>query len=439
MIPLAKGVARARARAPFHGAVGFVRDLPQKAADFPSGLLARSATIEIEGLGNRLIPLANLEVFSDCRRCRRVASGRRAGGEATWQKILRSVAHPPEEESSNRTFVIAAAAVGGLLVLSMICLGLYALVVAPTPAAGRREPQATQIVIDNATMAAGQTATAAGAGPDQAPTRHRRRARRPSTRSRRRRWWWSPPTRRSAPSATIDPGIATAIAQATLAAAQGGGGGTPTPTALPATGFRRRSRLARPARDGRRAGGGRHRLPPAADAHHGRRVRARLVGRSGSYPGRVDRGSALPACLGGSPWPRCPTVHRLASRCCTDLTAGRCAALAGLSNSGKTTLMQALSGQTAERSHRAVRAQGGARCYVDCNRAVAISAQAFYEIVLRSLLEALADQAGAGRDGYAARLPSSGSDRGRHGLQRLAVVQPGLTELRRVWRRTCVC
>jgi hypothetical protein len=63
VIPLAKGVRVRVLRAPFHGAVGFVRDLPQKAADFPSGLLARSATIEIEGLGNRLIPLANLEVI----------------------------------------------------------------------------------------------------------------------------------------------------------------------------------------------------------------------------------------------------------------------------------------------------------------------------------------------------------------------------------------
>ena len=30
--------------------------------------------------------------------------------------------------------------------------------------------------------------------------------------------------------------------------------------------------------------------------------------------------------------------------------------------------------------------------YVDCNRAVAISAQAFYEIVLRSTLERLPDE-----------------------------------------------
>jgi hypothetical protein len=63
VIQLAPGVRVRVLRAPFHGAVGIVRDLPLKAADFPSGLLARSAAIEIEDLGNRLIPLANLEVI----------------------------------------------------------------------------------------------------------------------------------------------------------------------------------------------------------------------------------------------------------------------------------------------------------------------------------------------------------------------------------------
>lgn len=76
----------------------------------------------------------------------------------------------------------------------------------------------------------------------------------------------------------------------------------------------------------------------------------------------------------------------------TDLTAGRCAALVGLSNTGKSTLMQALSGQTAERLYTKLCGRRAVLIYVDCNRAVAISAQGFYEVVLRSLLEALADQ-----------------------------------------------
>jgi len=144
------------------------------------------------------------------------------------------VGSAPPEESSNRTFVFAAAAVGGLLVLSMICLGLYALVVAPRQQEARNA-QATQIILDNATMAAGQTATAAALNPTstRAPTRTPVSTVAPPT-----------PTATSvvvvaSPTvqATIDPGIATAIAQATLAAAQGGGGGTPTATALPSTGF----------------------------------------------------------------------------------------------------------------------------------------------------------------------------------------------------------
>jgi hypothetical protein len=63
IIPLKEGARVRILRAPFHGAVGVVRDLPTKAAEFPSGLLARSADVEIEGLGNRMIPLANLEVI----------------------------------------------------------------------------------------------------------------------------------------------------------------------------------------------------------------------------------------------------------------------------------------------------------------------------------------------------------------------------------------
>ena len=55
--------------------------------------------------------------------------------------------------------------------------------------------------------------------------------------------------------------------------------------------------------------------------------------------------------------------------------------------------MQALSGQTAERMYAKLCGRKAVLIYVDCNRAVAISAQGFYEVVLRSLLEALADQA----------------------------------------------
>jgi hypothetical protein len=136
------------------------------------------------------------------------------------------------EEKSNRTFVIAAGAVGGLLVLSMICLALYALVVAPRQQESRNA-QATQIILDNTKMAASLTETVAALHPTntKAPTKTPVPS---ATATPTAVVVVASPTPTSA--ATIDPGIATAIAQATLAAAQGGGG-TPTPTALPATGF----------------------------------------------------------------------------------------------------------------------------------------------------------------------------------------------------------
>ncbi len=79
----------------------------------------------------------------------------------------------------------------------------------------------------------------------------------------------------------------------------------------------------------------------------------------------------------------------LIERVLQDLTNGRCVSLIGLSNTGKSTFMRALAGpQAGERYHR-LRGKPGLLIYVDCNRAVAISAQAFYEVVLRSLLENL--------------------------------------------------
>jgi DNA-binding winged helix-turn-helix (wHTH) protein len=74
-----------------------------------------------------------------------------------------------------------------------------------------------------------------------------------------------------------------------------------------------------------------------------------------------------------------------------DLTAGRSTSIIGLSNTGKSTLMRGLSSTQAEKKYMAERHRPGRLVYVDCNQAVAISAQAFYEIVLRSLLERLGE------------------------------------------------
>jgi LPXTG-motif cell wall-anchored protein len=68
----------------------------------------------------------------------------------------------PEEGGSNRTFLIVAGVLGGIMVLAIACLALYALVLAPQ----RRNQQATQVAQINAQntqvhLAAEQTALAA--------------------------------------------------------------------------------------------------------------------------------------------------------------------------------------------------------------------------------------------------------------------------------------
>ncbi len=52
----------------------------------------------------------------------------------------------PPEESGNRTFYIVAGVIGGVMLLSLICLALYALVYQPQ----RRNSQATQVAAINA-------------------------------------------------------------------------------------------------------------------------------------------------------------------------------------------------------------------------------------------------------------------------------------------------
>jgi len=60
---LAPGVQVRVLRAPFQGAVGTIRDILAQAVAFPSGVLARSATVDLEGIGTATVPLANLEVL----------------------------------------------------------------------------------------------------------------------------------------------------------------------------------------------------------------------------------------------------------------------------------------------------------------------------------------------------------------------------------------
>jgi len=63
VIPLQPGVRVRVVQAPYHGAVGVVREVLMRAVGYPSGILARSARVDLEGLGTTNVPLANLEIL----------------------------------------------------------------------------------------------------------------------------------------------------------------------------------------------------------------------------------------------------------------------------------------------------------------------------------------------------------------------------------------
>jgi hypothetical protein len=63
VVPLAIGVRVHLLRPPHEGAVGLIKQLPSQATTFPSGVMARCATVDIEGVGEASIPLANLEII----------------------------------------------------------------------------------------------------------------------------------------------------------------------------------------------------------------------------------------------------------------------------------------------------------------------------------------------------------------------------------------
>jgi hypothetical protein len=63
VIPLKEGVRVRLARPPYHGSVGVVREMLARAVDYPSGILARSARVDLEGVGLTIVPVDNLEVL----------------------------------------------------------------------------------------------------------------------------------------------------------------------------------------------------------------------------------------------------------------------------------------------------------------------------------------------------------------------------------------
>jgi hypothetical protein len=133
----------------------------------------------------------------------------------------------PPEESGNKTFVLVAAILGGVVLLSIVCLGIYGLYWIPKQTAQRDAQQAT-LVAQNLQVDQALTAKAvsdmltqvAAASPTVEPTQT--------------------PVFQATPTGqtTADPQTATVAAALTQAAqAQLTVTGMPTSTALPNTGF----------------------------------------------------------------------------------------------------------------------------------------------------------------------------------------------------------
>lgn len=63
VVPLTAGLRVRVLRGPERGGVGVVREILEKAVGYPSGILARSAFVDMEGAGPTAVPLANLEIL----------------------------------------------------------------------------------------------------------------------------------------------------------------------------------------------------------------------------------------------------------------------------------------------------------------------------------------------------------------------------------------
>lgn len=139
-------------------------------------------------------------------------------------------AGPPPEEADNRTFLIAAGILGGITLLSLICMAVYALVIVPR-SRSQRIAQETEIAMRNteAALAEIQTMTASVPTNTPVPTATRTPTASPTA-------VIVQATDTPTPETSPDPRTATVAALLTQAAQQ-----TqtviPTATALPDTGF----------------------------------------------------------------------------------------------------------------------------------------------------------------------------------------------------------
>jgi len=82
--------------------------------------------------------------------------------EGTTPNLMETPDAPPPEEKSNRTFWIVGGVMAGLVFLTLVCMAVYFLVIAPRITAQRNSAQAT-IEAGNAQAVQQLTATAAAA------------------------------------------------------------------------------------------------------------------------------------------------------------------------------------------------------------------------------------------------------------------------------------
>jgi len=73
------------------------------------------------------------------------------------------------------------------------------------------------------------------------------------------------------------------------------------------------------------------------------------------------------------------------------LTGANCAALIGLSNMGKSTLLRALSDEAIASRYQVETGRQANLIYVDCNRMFDLTDQGFYEVILRAISESIHD------------------------------------------------
>jgi cytoskeletal protein RodZ len=145
-------------------------------------------------------------------------------------------AGPPPEESSNRPFLIVAGILGGIMLLSLLCIVAFALARPMITGGGNRQTQAAEINLQNTSVAQGVSMTAvalqwtATASPTFPPTATETPA---ATNT-----LVVAQQITNTPSPTTDPRTATVAALLTQAAqAQITQTVAPTPTQLPTTGF----------------------------------------------------------------------------------------------------------------------------------------------------------------------------------------------------------